>query len=200
MPKKSLFSKTLVAAVLLGLVFHIEGAFADKLKPRLLQEQFGFSIRPPDARSGKFSVKTALTITKPCVAVATLDKKIDLLISRELLEELSKYRPTKPDLEDEGLLASIHAERAKRILQANTKSPGSGDCEITRSDRESQYLVGRLLASGQVVVFDVNSNKAISPITATITATPQVDGWVAYQVRDGSKDSRTFFALQLWIH
>lgn len=55
---------------------------------RLLVEQFSGSVRNDDEER-EFVVRAASAASRPCIAVASLEKDIAILISKELVEKLA---------------------------------------------------------------------------------------------------------------
>lgn len=106
----------------------------------LLPEQFSISTIPKGFSEQEFVVKTATTVTRPCVAVSSHDKDIDFLISKELIENLAISGSTVVDLDEQGRLASIYGLRAKLLLKSISAANDLNGCAVASVDGETQYL------------------------------------------------------------
>lgn len=192
--------KTLVAKVLAIFVVSSGLVCAAQVNPSpLFAEQFSVSPGSESFKESKFLVKTELKTKYPCIAISMQNRGVTVLISRALLENLAAIGPEGYGIGGEARLDSIYGERARRFLKTVPKTHSKNRCAVATLDGETQYLLGRLLASGQVTVFDETAHRAVSPVIASVTEMPGVHGMVAYQIAK-PESAQTFFILQLWVH
>ena len=165
----------------------------------LLAEQFPLSVRNGDDER-EFVVRAASAAPRPCIAVASLDKDIAVLISRELVEKLASGANKHSYSNEIERLDLVFALRAKALLESVTSVRTEHGCNQASIDADTQYLIGRLMNSGQVAIFDARTRRVISSFTVSVSSRKGVGGLVAYRVQDTAATFRTFFTYQAWVH
>lgn len=187
--------------LLLTAVAMTSAAFASEVPPStLLPEQFSTSASSKSVSDQEFVVKTAASVTRPCIAVPSHDKDIDLLISKELIENLAKSGSTVAGPDEQERLASIYGLRAKLLLKSISTANLLNGCAVASVDDETQYLLARLLASGQVAVYDSVGAKVVTSATVSVSQMHGLAGMVVYRQGGDSMHLRTFYAFQSWVH
>jgi hypothetical protein len=182
------------------LFIHSSGAVASQPSAtRLLAEQFSTSARNEDEEA-KFVVRAASAAPRPCIAVASLDKDIAILISRKLVEKLAANANMHNYNEEIERLGVVFALRAKALLESVTNVRTGHGCNKASMNADTQYLIGRLLNSGQVAIFDDQTRRLVPSFTVSISSRKGIGGMAAYRVQDTATAFRTFFAYQMWVH
>ena len=131
-------------------------------------------IRPPQFTppAPGITVNQSFTVTleaKPssdCISI--VQGQATILISRQIFEHIRAATPEKWTTEQERL-AFIRGDRAKALLQSLTPSIDKFGCTSvqTPTPEDSLYLVGELLQSGQVAVFNNETRQYVSHIVVS---------------------------------
>jgi hypothetical protein len=164
----------------------------------LLPEQFSPSSSD-ESTEQEFVVATASASRMPCIALATHDKNIIALISRDLIEELAESA-SKNDYHDEaGRLSFIHGGRAKELLDAVSTEHDVNGCAQARIAPQTQYLLARLLNSGQAAIVDARTNSIAPSIIVKVSSMLGPAGFIAYRLQESPATFRTFLSYQTWV-
>lgn len=165
----------------------------------LLPEQFSA------APAGK-ALSTQLIVTMvpasagPCLAIKTQHQDIDILISKTLLDDLAASEKADGAGDEAHRLHVIHARRAQQLLDTVSSVTDANGCAVASTNAETQYLIARLLSSGQVTILDTRTRAIFDSMVATVSAMPGVGGMVVFKVHDTHAGFRPFFAYQAWVH
>lgn len=165
---------------------------------RLLDEQVSVAARNEDEEA-EFVVRASLLAPRPCIAVMSLDDDIAILVSRELVENLAAQANIHIVNGESERINKIFALRAKAILESVTSARTIQGCNKTSINADSQYLIGRLLNSGQVAIFDTKTRQFFPSFTVSISSRKDRGGMVSYRVPDTAAGFRTFLVNQIWI-
>ena len=163
----------------------------------LLPPQFTMPS-PGEEVERDFPVTTATTTRHPCIALPTHDQHVVALVSRRLLHQMAAASRDYTD--DAGRLASIAGQRAQRLLATVATSGTVHGCAQARLEGEAQYVLARLLDSGQVALFDAQAKRIVPGIVVSVSAMPGIGGMVSYRLQDSAGTGRWFFAYQAWVH
>jgi len=165
---------------------------------RLLAEQFVSPVENRDEER-EFVVRAASAAPQPCIAVASLDKDIAILIPRKLVEKLAAAADKRSYNNEIERLDMVFALRAKALLGAVTSVRSRLDCNRTSIDADTQYLIGRLLNSGKAAIFDARTSRVVPSLTVLMSSRKGIGGMAAHRVHDNAATFRTFFAYQIWV-
>jgi len=165
---------------------------------RLLDEQVSVAARNQDEEA-EFVVRASFSGPQRCIAVASLDNDIAILVSSELVENLAAQATLHNDKEESGRINKIYALRAKALLESVTSVRTVQGCNKASLNTDSQYLIGRLLNSGQATIFNAQTRQFVPSFIVSISSRKDRGGTASYRVPDAAGGFRTFFVNQIWI-
>jgi hypothetical protein len=156
-----------------------------------------FSISSAEESSNiVFSVELQHEVLHPCISIGASQSKVRLLISRLLLENLVSRGEANPNGYQGRYRNDLLARRANGILlSASEINDGYGCKQIEkRIPFDSDYLLGALLDSGQVVAMNIDTGKSMKTGTAEFYNLAGVKGEVYYSI-----NGQFILTYETWI-
>jgi hypothetical protein len=165
------------------------------------------SIRPPQFTppTPGITVNQSFTVTleatPSCDCISIIQGQATILISRQILEQISAATPKEWTTEQERL-AFIRGNRARALLRSLTPSIDTFGCTSvqTPTSEDPLYLVSELLQSGQVAVVNNETCQYVSHIVVSFNGLrvgPLAGmGHISYSF---TKQFAPFLQLDWWI-
>ena len=154
---------------------------------------------PPAGESSRtrFTVELQREVLRPCISIGEPRSKVKLLVSQLLLEHLVARGHADPHGYQGRYRNDLLADRANGILLTASDVDDGYGCKQTkgRIPFDSDYLLGALMDSGQLVAMHVETGQAAKAVSVQFNSFADIEGHVGYSI-----DGQSILAYRTWVH